>query len=474
MSSADSRPALAPAERKRLLRDPAAWVRQQGLPVDERLEQLITAREPMRGELREVTEASRALSREIGEAKKAGADTAALLQRKREQSASERQLQERLDELERELVAHCCRVPRADRLAQQPETLTEPETALGEISVEPFTADDAAAWDRFVTTCTAASVYHLCGWRDVITTAFGHPCHYQLARAGGEIVGVLPLVQLNSRLFGNFLVSVPFFNYGGVLTTSARARRALLERATALGRELGCTHLELRDREPMAEWPARTDKVAMWLPLPDSADLLWQQIGSKVRAQVKKAQGFGLTFRIGGEELLDDFYRVFTANMRDLGTPVYSRRFFEVILRRGPGQPVILVGYDPRGRAVSTAFLLQFAGRMEVPWASTLRAANTMNANMALYWRILEHACEQRCHTFDFGRSTADAPTYRFKKQWGAQPVQLHWHYWLADGGELPRLNPDNPKYRAAIAIWQRLPVWLTKLIGPPVVKNLP
>src|SRR5690606_455389 len=193
-------------------------------------------------------------------------------------------------------------------------------------------------------------------------------------------------------------------------------------------------HMELRERQPRPGWAERTDKVAMWLALPDDAAQLWQQVGSKVRAQVRKAQGHGLDFRIGGEELLDHFYAVFAANMRDLGTPVYSRRLFDIILREGPGEPVIVAGFDARGRPVSCAFLLRFNGRMEVPWASTLRSANSMNANMALYWRILEYACEQRCHTFDFGRSTADAPTYRFKKQWGAQPVQLHWHYWLAGG----------------------------------------
>jgi FemAB-related protein (PEP-CTERM system-associated) len=473
MSSHESLAEISAADRKRLLRDPCAWMREQGLPVDAALEQLLAAQEPVRTELRDATDVSRALSREIGEAKKAGADIDALLQRKRELSASERRLREQLTGLENQLVAHCCRqIPTA--AAEKPAALAEPEAVLGEIRVELFSHADRAAWDHFVTASAAASVYHLSGWRDVIATAFGHSCHYLLARAGGEVVGVLPLVQLNSRLFGNFLVSVPFFNYGGVLASAPRVGEALLDRAKSLGQELGCSHLELRDREPLAGWPARSDKVAMWLPLPENSDQLWRQIGCQVRAQVKKAQGFGLSFRIGGLELLDDFYRVFAANMRDLGTPVYSREFFEIILRSGPGEPVIVVGFDERGRAVSTAFLLRFAGRMEVPWASTLRAANAMNANMALYWHILQYACEQRCHTFDFGRSTADAPTYRFKKQWGAQPVQLHWHYWLADGGELPRLNPDNPKYRAAIAIWQRLPVWLTKLIGPPVVKNLP
>jgi serine/alanine adding enzyme len=214
--------------------------------------------------------------------------------------------------------------------------------------------------------------------------------------------------------------------------------------------------------------------VSMWLPLPASADALWQQLGSKLRAQIKKGQSAGLRCETGGIALLDDFYRVFSTNMRDLGTPVYGKDFFANLLQSAPGQPTLVLCRDAQGQAVGGSLLLRHQGRMEVPWASTLRSANKLNANMALYWHMLSHACAQGCHTFDFGRSTQDAPTFRFKKQWGAQPVPLHWHYWMAGGQALPKLNPDNPKFRAAIAVWQRLPVWLTRLIGPWVVKYLP
>ena len=156
-------------------------------------------------------------------------------------------------------------------------------------------------------------------------------------------------------------------------------------------------------------------------------------------------------FDFGGAELLDDFYRVFAIHMRDLGTPVYSKQFFANVLLHGPGNPVLVVGRTPEGEPVSVALLLRHGHRMEVPWASTLRRAHGANANMALYWQMLTFACAQGCQQFDFGRSTQDATTFRFKKQWGAVPVPLYWHYWLADGGQLPRLNPDNPKYRMAI-----------------------
>jgi serine/alanine adding enzyme len=342
------------------------------------------------------------------------------------------------------------------------------------IQVQAMQASDAADWDDFVQASPNASLYHLSAWQQVCAEAFGHYCPYLIARQGQAIVGVLPLVQLNSWLFGNFLVSMPFFNYGGVLCNSEPARDALLAAAVALARERGSTHLELRDWSALPGWPERTDKITMKLDLPSSAKLLWQALGSKLRAQIKKAQSHGFTFETGGIELLDDFYNVFAHNMRDLGTPVYDRLFFRVLIEAGVGSPKVVVGRDSRGAPVSVALLLRHKCEMEIPWASTLRRVNRQSANMALYWHVLSYACEEQCERFDFGRCTEGSATHRFKKQWGAQPVQLRWHYWMSEGGEPPRLNPDNPKFRLAVAVWKRLPVWLTRLIGPPVVKYLP
>jgi serine/alanine adding enzyme len=342
------------------------------------------------------------------------------------------------------------------------------------MTVRPFTPEDAPTWDDFVLNHPQASVYHLSGWRAVCADAFGHECPYLVACEGQQITGVLPLVTLKSRLFGHFMVSLPYFNYGGVLARDDPTRQALLAAASQRAAQAGCSHIELRDTQAMPGWPVRRDKVSMWLELPASTDELWQRLGSKLRAQVKKAQSAGPTFSIGGIEMLDAFYRVFATHMRDLGTPVYGKNFFRTVLEQAPGHPEIVIGKTADGETVSAALLLRFNHRMEVPWAATLRKAHATNINMALYWHMLQHACEQRCGVFDFGRSTRDAPTYRFKKQWGAQPKELHWHYWLPDNTPLPGLNPQNPKYQLAIGVWKRLPVWLTKVIGPFIVKNLP
>ena len=159
--------------------------------------------------------------------------------------------------------------------------------------------------------------------------------------------------------------------------------------------------------------------------------------------------------------------------MRDLGTPVYAKTFFRSILRELPRQSVICL-LSLRGEPVAAGFLIGFKRTLEIPWASSLRRFGKLSPNMLLYWSALKYACETGYQRFDFGRSSPDSGTYKFKAQWGAQPVQLNWGYWVPDGAALPDLSPRNPKFQLAIKVWQRLPIAVTKIIGPPIVQNLP
>ncbi len=343
------------------------------------------------------------------------------------------------------------------------------------ISIERIGDEVAAEWDAYVNRCPQASIYHFYLWRKLIRDLFGHESHYFVARGGdGRICGVLPAVRLRSLLFGDFMVSMPYFNYGGPAADSSAIAQALNEAAARCAESLGVSHLELRCTAPvMADWPTRTDKVAMLLELPDSAEALSKRLGAKVRSQIKRPIREGAVAVSGGAELLDDFYAVFSRNMRDLGTPVYSRAFFATILEAlGPKAKLFAVRLN--GSPVAASFVIRHRDSLEVPWASSLREANPIGVNMLLYWSMLEYACAEHCTVFDFGRSTVDAGTYRFKKQWGAQPHQLHWQYWMRGGGAPPMLNPSNPKYRLAVSVWRRLPLAVTNRLGPLLVRNLP
>lgn len=343
------------------------------------------------------------------------------------------------------------------------------------VEVMPLDSASVADWDRYVEAHPLASLYHMSVWRDLISEVFGHRTHYLVARGViGEIVGVLPLVQLKSRLFGNYLVSLPYFNYGGALTNTPQVRESLLQRAVEIAKTTGAAHIETRDAESLENgWPSRREKVLMTLRLPDTVAQLSRDIGPKLRSQIKRPDREGIEVVQGGVEYLSDFYEVFARNMRDLGTPVYAISFFREICLVLPNNSHIVVIKKDR-RPIAAAFLLGYKDRLEIPWASSLKEHNRIGANMRLYWEALQYAIGQGYKIFDFGRSTEDSGTYRFKKQWGALPVPCHWHYWLKHQGELPQLNPSNPRYQLAIKVWQRLPVALTKVVGPRIVRNLP
>lgn len=342
---------------------------------------------------------------------------------------------------------------------------------------EPGKPWNRASWDAYVQANDDASPYHASVFRDLIEDVFGHPTFYLSATdPEGNVTGVLPLVRLRSRLFGDFMVSMPYFNYGGALSNDPEVGEALMLRGASLAEDLGVSHAEFRDVVPRdSQWPVRLDKVEMQLPLPATEELLWKQLRPKVRAQVRRPfkDGRVISVEKGGLDLLPEFYHVFATNMRDLGTPVYSRRLFGEILRRLPESSHIVV-IRVAGRPAAAGFLLQGAERMEIPWASSLRAYNGIGVNMLLYWEVLKYSIESGSRIFDFGRSSVDSGTYRFKRQWGAEPRQLYWHYWLRTGDHPPALNPDNPRYRLAIQLWQKLPLAIANRLGPSIVRNLP
>jgi serine/alanine adding enzyme len=346
-------------------------------------------------------------------------------------------------------------------------------TQLKIISLESTTAD--STWDEYVIRHPRATGYHLMAWRQVIQKVFGHRTFYLRAEDDeGNIRGVLPLVFLSSALFGRFLVSLPFVNYGGLLTDGYSFQVALLDKAIELAKNLGADHIELRHEElPGLGWPKKQHKVSMRLDLPRDFETLWKKFPAKLRSQVRRAEKEQMTFRVGRDDVLQDFYGVFSKNMRDLGTPIYSRLFFEDILRSFPSNSCIGIVYL-NGKPVAAGFLYGFRDVLEIPWAASDRLYNRLAPNMLLYASILNYACRQRFQVFDFGRSTPGTGTYRFKQQWGARAVQLNWHYWLPKSGSLPNLSPTNTKFRWAILAWRKMPLLVAQHLGPSISRCIP
>lgn len=312
-------------------------------------------------------------------------------------------------------------------------------------------------------------------WLIVMQRGLRHVPYCVEAVREGKTSGLLPLAYVRSLLFGRFLVGLPYLNSAGVMTQDPAVATALIDRAVELADELDVRYLELRHETEIVHprlSSGRGNKVHMRLALPESPDELWSRLKAKVRNQVRKGEKQGLTIDWNDRRSLDDFYSVFSRNMRDLGTPVYGKQLFRSIVSRFPDAAELCVVRLGR-RPVSAALLVHGAGRTEVPSASSLRAFNHTNANMLMYWHLLRRALERGQSEFDFGRSTADGSTYRFKKQWGAQPEPAAWQFYVRKG-DAGEMRPDNAKYQGLIRAWRRLPVGVTRVLGPVIVRGIP
>lgn len=422
------------------------------------------------------------IRRRIGEAKIEGVSPLALIEEMKIAGSALKQAQLHLKTL-RELTNEAHDQSGVQEANTKPQTAVTPARfvvrnsgggASSENDIVIDMAVESVEWDQYVSAHPRASPYHKSCWRSVFDESFAHSSYYIGARGPDKaLVGVLPLVHLSSRLFGSFLVSLPYVSYGGPLGDSDMVDAIMLNHASKLAKDLRCSHLEIRECSAREGWPARTDKVAMTLRLPGDFDTLERGFGAKLRSQTRRALKEPVDVVVGGRELLDDFYRVFAQNMRDLGTPVYSRKFFVNIFNH-LGAEAFIVIIRLKKQPVAAALLVGCGDTLEIPWASSLRRYNRLGVNMLLYRQVLKEAISRNYEHFDFGRSTRDSATYRFKRQWGAEAQQLHWHYWLESGGEPPMMNPHNPRYKFAIEVWRRLPVFVANRVGPPIVRNLP
>ena len=358
-----------------------------------------------------------------------------------------------------------------------PFSSTASSTDVGLAATGPVTVTseiDEREWETYVLAHPEATVDHAWAWRSIFDDVLGHRTTYLAARRDGEVVGVLPLVLFQSLIFGRAVISLPFLNYGGLLADDDDAAAALSAEAIRVGRTFKAAHVELRHQRPLlAPAPCRQHKLRLTRTLAPTVDALWTETDRKVRNQVRKAQKEHLTAVTGGRELLGEFYDVFARNMRDLGTPVYSKRLFTETLRVfGGAARVHLVRQG--GRALAGAVALTFRDTMLVPWASSLREFRPLCPNMLLYWSMLEAATVNGFRVFDFGRSSPNGGTHQFKLQWGATEAPLYWEYPYLSGGSIPDHGPTNPKFERAIAVWRHCPLWLTNAVGPHVVRAIP
>lgn len=332
---------------------------------------------------------------------------------------------------------------------------------------------DGLACDEFVRQRDDAQLCHLPAWTRMVEAAFGHRGYYLVARENGSVCGVLPLIHVRSRLFGNRMVSQAFSDYGGPIATGPAAMQALYNRAVELATRTGCQYLEFRNTVAMPYAShLRTDKVCARLRLaPDPQDV-WKGLRPQIRNRIRKAEKCGVAVTHGHRDLLDDFYRLWTVRMRELGTPSYPRKLFEGILTTFAEQSRIFVARC-RGQIVAALFACAFNGIAHTRWGAALRTYDAESPNYLLNWSAIEYYCRDGALWLDFGRSTADSSQHVFKKRWGAETVPLNWQYWTPCGQDLHVVRPDAPAYKRKTEIWRKLPLVVTRVVGPRISSGL-
>lgn len=330
---------------------------------------------------------------------------------------------------------------------------------------------DEKAWDEYVLKHPDSTFYHQIGWKNVVEKSYGHKPYYLMAKEDGEIKGVLPLFFMKSMLFGKKLVSVPFAPYGGVIGDNCIFEEMLIERAVEITKGVDADYLEFRNaifRE--SKYISNTNYMTLVLKLDDDSEVIWKRFNNKVRNAIRKSLSSKLELKTGN---VDDFYRLYSKNMRNLGTPTHSNDFFSAVMSMFPDKTEIIT-VSHMDEPVSVAILLYFKDTVISGWAASDRKHRNLKPNNLLYWSAIKNACDKGYIFFDFGRSIEDSGTYQFKKPWGAEKKQLQYMYYLNRIKQLPDTSQANSKRKKIAKVWKLLPLPVTNALGAKFRRDLP
>jgi FemAB-related protein (PEP-CTERM system-associated) len=328
-------------------------------------------------------------------------------------------------------------------------------------------------WDDFVAYCSLGTFFHLSGWKQVIEQTYGHSCWFMCALLQDDIVAVLPLVEINSRLFGHALVSTPFCVIGGVASDDKDAMLFLEDAAIQLADRLKVGHLELRygfarDNPKLLNNCQHSGFV--WT-MPGSEQEVLPLVKKKQRAAIRHSLTSQLTSRVDVD--IDVAYEIYSKSLRNLGTPVFPKAFFRQ-LKSVFAEHLDVLTVEHQGDAVSSVLSFYYKGSVMPYYGGGTQDARMLKSNDFMYYQLICHGLKNRgCQRFDFGRSKDDSGAYQYKKSWGITPVKMHYCYYLARAKHLPNLSHNNPKYVFLIALWKKLPVSISRIVGPYLAKYL-
>lgn len=341
------------------------------------------------------------------------------------------------------------------------------------IAIEEIAPGGEAEWDRFVLASEHGTFFHLSGWKRVVEEVLGHRCHYFLAREGTSIRGVFPISRIRNFLFGDCLVSLPLTVYGGVCADDGASFRALVDAGTEMGRRLGVRYMEMRNRnEPYpSDLPSRDLYVTFTLNLSPGPDALMKQLPRDTRYAIRKSLKAGLEWTEGVS--VDEFYDIFAENVHNLGTPVFSKRLFVVLKEQFP-ESCRIFGVRKAGRLIASVLCFYFRDQVLPYYAGANSEFFADAPNNFMYWKLICQSHEEGVRVFDFGRSKKGTGSFQFKSSWSMDVTPLPYRYQLIRGKEVPKLSPVDEKFKLAVRLWKQLPLGVTKLIGPGLIRWVP
>lgn len=332
--------------------------------------------------------------------------------------------------------------------------------------------DDAAKWDDYVLNHPNGTLFHLNAWKNVIEKSFGHKSTYLTAENQGRIVGIFPIFEIKSILFGHSFISIPFAEIGGPLTNSKAIEQTLLKKASKIADSHNAQYLEIRNRNKIPYLKTKSLYYNFRKEIYSDHDENLKAIPRKSRAMVRNAIKKSLVSETGHHFLLE-FYKILALNYHRLGTPIFPKKYFKNFLSEYKENADILIVKTKEGKLAAAVLFFIYKDQMVPYYAGSDFTHRRLGPNDFMYWELMKMAVEKKCTIFDYGRSKEGTGSFSFKKHWGFKPEPLAYQYHLAKADEIPNLSPANPKYQKKIQMWQKMPHTMTKLIGPFIASSL-
>lgn len=355
--------------------------------------------------------------------------------------------------------------------------------------IKLFEDSDQLRWDQYILNHPQGTFFHLTGWKKAIEKTFNHKSFYLIAIPNNpsnlehspglshteKVVGILPLFSIKSLLFGNSLVSIPFAAYGGILADKEEVALELFNKAKEITSTLKLDYLELRHRDSLAlDLPIKNLYYTFRREIYPDEKTNMQAIPRKSRRMIRQGEKNTLTYRFGKEDLLKTFYEIFARSYHKLGTPVFPEKFIKQLMEEFQDQCNILIVGTSKGKDIAGVISFYYKKEILPYYAGSLYEYRNLAPNDFMYWQLMKYGSEKGYNIFDFGRSKINTGSFDFKRHWGFNPEPLSYQYFLNGIKEIPNISPVNPRYQKGVKMWQRLPYWSTKLIGPQIVKYIP